>query len=58
MYDTELPYLSMWCTYNSFVPLGEAIGQFGLELKPQSYYQFRVPLLKKKDRTCLFAASR
>ena len=36
------------CTYDSFAPMIEAIGQFGPGLKPPSYHELRVSCLKKE----------
>ncbi|KAA0062060.1 hypothetical protein E6C27_scaffold89G004020 [Cucumis melo var. makuwa] len=36
------------CTYDSFAPMIESIGQFGLGLKPPTYHELRVPCLKKE----------
>ena len=36
------------CTYDSFAPMIESIGQFGPGLKPPTYHELRVPCLKKE----------
>ena len=45
-YDAGVPLNA--CTYDSFAPMIESIGQFGPRLKPPSYHELRVPCLKKE----------
>ncbi|GJT00002.1 putative zinc finger, BED-type containing protein [Tanacetum coccineum] len=45
-YDTYISFNA--ATYDSFKIMIEAIGQFGLVLKPPSMYELRVPLLNKE----------
>ncbi|KAA0051856.1 uncharacterized protein E6C27_scaffold60G002890 [Cucumis melo var. makuwa] len=45
-YDAGVPLNA--CTYDSFTPMIESIGQFGPELKPPTYHELRVPCLKKE----------
>ncbi|XP_031739008.1 uncharacterized protein LOC116402801 [Cucumis sativus] len=45
-YDAGVPLNA--CTYESFAPMIESIGQFGPGLKPPSYHELRVPCLKKE----------
>ncbi|RWR83607.1 Aminoacyl-tRNA synthetase [Cinnamomum micranthum f. kanehirae] len=46
MYDAEIPFNAVNC--DSFGPMIEAIGQYGPGMKPPSYHEVRVPLLKKE----------
>ncbi|RWR76250.1 hypothetical protein CKAN_00468400 [Cinnamomum micranthum f. kanehirae] len=45
-YDTGIPFNAVNC--DSFGPMIEAIGQYGPGMKPPSYHEVRVPLLKKE----------
>ncbi|KAA0066645.1 uncharacterized protein E6C27_scaffold979G00720 [Cucumis melo var. makuwa] len=45
-YDAGVPLNA--CTYDSFAPMIESIGQFGPGLKPPTYHELRVPCLKKE----------
>lgn len=46
MYDAGIPFNAV--NYPSFAVAIEAIGQFGPGLKPPSYHEVRVPLLRKE----------
>ncbi|XP_059659240.1 uncharacterized protein LOC132306061 [Cornus florida] len=46
MYDAEISFNAL--NYDSFAPVVEAIGQHGPGMKPPSYHEVRVPLLKKE----------
>ncbi|RWR85049.1 hypothetical protein CKAN_01389100 [Cinnamomum micranthum f. kanehirae] len=46
MYDAGIPFNAVNC--DSFGPMIEAIGQYGLGMKLPSYHEVRVPLLKKE----------
>ncbi|RWR90850.1 hypothetical protein CKAN_01997200 [Cinnamomum micranthum f. kanehirae] len=46
MYDVGIPFNAV--NYDSFGPMIEAIGQYGPGMKPPSYHEVRVPLLKKE----------
>ncbi|RWR92200.1 hypothetical protein CKAN_02140800 [Cinnamomum micranthum f. kanehirae] len=46
MYDAGIPFNAVNC--DSFGPMIEAIGQYGPGMKPPSYHEVRVPLLKKE----------
>ena len=48
MYDVGIPFNAV--NYDSFGPMIEAIGQYGPGMKPPSYHEVRVPLLKKEIR--------
>ncbi|KAA0032269.1 uncharacterized protein E5676_scaffold1327G00190 [Cucumis melo var. makuwa] len=48
-YDAGVPLNA--CTYNSFAPMIESIGQFGPGLKPPTYHELRVSCLKKELET-------
>lgn len=50
MYDAWILYNAV--TYDSFVPMIEAIGQFGRRLKLLSYHQVRFFYSRKKLNTC------
>lgn len=45
-YDAGIPLNA--CNYDSFGPMIEAIGQYGVGMKPPTYYELKVPLLKKE----------
>lgn len=46
MYEAGLPFNAV--KYDSFKVAIEAIGQYGVGMKPPSYHELRVPLLKKE----------
>ena len=46
MYDVGIPLNAV--NYDSFGPMIEAIGQYGPGMKPPSYHEVRVLLLKKE----------
>ncbi|RWR75320.1 hypothetical protein CKAN_00369600 [Cinnamomum micranthum f. kanehirae] len=46
MYDAGIPFNAVNC--DSFGLMIEAIGQYGPSMKPRSYHEVRVPLLKKE----------
>ncbi|RWR88536.1 hypothetical protein CKAN_01755500 [Cinnamomum micranthum f. kanehirae] len=46
IYDARLPSTAI--NYDSFGPMIEAIGQYGPGMKPPTYHELRVPLLKKE----------
>ncbi|XP_059670904.1 uncharacterized protein LOC132316448 [Cornus florida] len=46
MYDAGISFNAL--NYDSFAPVVEAIGQHSPGMKPSSYHEVRVPLLKKK----------
>ncbi|RWR76251.1 hypothetical protein CKAN_00468500 [Cinnamomum micranthum f. kanehirae] len=46
MYDAGIPFNAVNC--DSFGPMIEAIRQYGPGMKPPSYHEVRVPLLKKE----------
>lgn len=45
-YDAGIPLNA--CNYDSFGLMIEAIGQYGVGMKPPTYYELKVPLLKKE----------
>ncbi|XP_074329778.1 uncharacterized protein LOC141667260 [Apium graveolens] len=49
MYDAGIPFNAV--NYNSFDTAIEAIGQYGSGMKPPTYHEVRVPLLKKEVDT-------
>ncbi|XP_052208194.1 uncharacterized protein LOC127811998 [Diospyros lotus] len=46
MYDAGIPFNAV--TYDSFKVFIEAVGQYGPSVKPPSYHEVRVPLLKQE----------
>ena len=46
MYDADIPFNAV--TYDSFKVFIETVGQYGLGVKPPSYHEVRVPLLKQE----------
>lgn len=49
MYDSGIPFNAV--NYDSFDTAIEAIGQYGSGMKPPTYHEVRVPLLKKEVDT-------
>ena len=47
MYDAAIPFNAV--NYPSFDVMIESIGQYGVGLKPPSFHEVRVPLLKKRN---------
>ena len=46
MYDAGIPFNAV--KYPSFKPFCESVGKYGPSVKPLSYHEVRVPLLKKE----------